>query len=201
MCRLRRSVAALALLALTAFVVGCGDVSDGAPPLSAAAQRAQRNVIAICGAANEAAANAAGGGAALENDVQVLIAEAKKAKDDAIVGRADAAFRATDAKKPCAPTYADTIDVAMLPLMPESKVQGAGVSSGLPIFRAGARSFYATHFGKGETTAQVECVTTSGNLYEHERELENFLYLLDVGNKQAWRLLGHLRQDCRRQGL
>lgn len=197
---MHRLVAVLALLALTGFIAGCGDASDGAPRLSAAAQRAQRNVIAICGAGSEAAANAAGGAAALENAVQVLIAEAKKAKDDAIVGRPDAAFRATGAKKPCAPIYADTIDVALLPQVPSQTVESADVSSGLPIFRKGAITYYRTHFGTSEDAAESECVTTSAGLFEHESQLENFLYLLKVGDARARRLLAHLRADCRAEG-
>jgi hypothetical protein len=154
----------------------------------------------ICRARGDAELKAAGGGAALEKDVEILIAEAKRKHDPAIVRSADAALRAGDATKECGPSYADRIDVALLPETPRRTVENADLSGSLRGFRRGAIGYYTTHFGSGEDAAERECVTTSGGLFEDVEGLENFLYLLDVGNRQAKLLLAHLRHDCRAEG-
>jgi hypothetical protein len=137
---------------------------------------------------------------AIERDIAILVAEAKVRHDPTILRRAIAAFRAGKQTTACGPDYADRIELQLLPLVPPRTVQSAGVSSGLPIFRRGAITYYRAHFGLGESTVESECVTTSAGLFEHESELENFLYLVSVGNAQARQLLAHLRTDCRAEG-
>ena len=197
--RTRRLIVAVALAALVGCSAGCGGSSHDAT-LSAGARRAQQNVITICAAPNAAAVRAAGGASATEKDIKMLVEEAKRHRDPAIAKRAIAAFRAGKQTTACGPDYADRIELELLPQTPPRIVQAAGVSSGLAIFRKGAVTYYRTHFGSGEDTAQSECVTTSAGLFEHESEFENFLYLLSVGNAQARQALAHLRADCRAEG-
>jgi hypothetical protein len=181
------------------WMAGCaGSGHDAA--LSSAVRRAQRNVIAICAAADPAAVRAAGGASALEQDISVLVGEARRRRDPAIARPAIAAFRSGKQSTACGPDYAARIELELLPQIPAQTVQSADVSSGLPVFRKGAITFYRTHFGTSEDAAESECVTTSAGLFEHESQLENFMYLLKVGNARARQLLAHLRADCRAGG-
>lgn len=197
--RTRRLTVAFVLAALVGVGAGCAGSSHDAT-LSSAARRAQQDVIAICASANAAAARAAGGASATERDIALLIAEAKRRRDPALVKRAVVALRGGKQTTACGPDYADRIELELLPQISRRIVQSAGVSSGLAIFRKGAITYYRTHFGSREDTAESECVTTSAGLFEHESQFENFLYLIDVGNAQARQLLAHLRADCRAEG-
>jgi hypothetical protein len=197
--RTRRLTVVLALAVLVSCSAGCAGSSHDATS-STAARRAQQNVIAICAGANAAAVRAAGGTSAIERDVAILVAEAKRRRAPAIARRAIAAFRTGKRTAACGPGYADRIELELLRQVPPQTAQSAGVSGGLTGFRRGAIGFYATHFGSGEDVAERECVTTSAGLYENVPELENFLYLLSVGDAQARQLLAHLRADCRAEG-
>lgn len=148
-----------------------------------------------------AQANEAGGPTAVERGVKALIAEAREQHDPALVRTAQVALRTGSSANGCRPSLADRVAVAVLPQYPVSTIHGTIASGGLVGFRRGAIAYYAAHFGSGESPAQIECVTTSGGLYEHLGELENFMYLLDAGNAQARRVLAQLRQDCRAEGL
>lgn len=190
---------ALALAALVGCSAGCAGSSRKAT-VSAGVRHAQQNVIAICAAADPAAVRAAGGASAAEKDIEILVADAKRRHDSAVARRAIAAFRAGKPTTACGPDYADRMELELLPRVPAQTVERANVSSGMAIFRRGAISYYRAHFASGEDTAESECVTTSAGLFEHESALENFLYLLSVGNAQAQQLLSHLRADCRAEG-
>jgi hypothetical protein len=197
--RTRGLTIAFTLAALAGCGAGCGGSSHAAA-LSAGARRAQQNVIAVCAAADPAAARAAGGASAIEHDVEVLVAEAKRRRDPTIARRATEAFRSGKRTTACGPAYADTIELELLPRVSPQTVQSAGVSGGLNGFRRGAVGYYAAHFGSAEDVAERECVTTSAGLYERVPELENFMYLLSVANAQARQTLVHLRADCRAEG-
>jgi hypothetical protein len=197
--RTRHLTIAFVLAGVVCSVAGCAGSSRDAA-LSVGARRAQRNVIAICAAADGAAVRAAGGASALEKDIAVLVGEATRRRDPAVARRAIAALRSGKQSTACGPDYADRIELELLPQTPSQTVQSADVSSGLPIFRRGAITYYRTHFGTSEDDAESECVTTSAGLYEHESQLENFMYLLKVGNARARQLLAHLRADCRAEG-
>jgi hypothetical protein len=190
---------AFALAALAGCGAGCAGSSRHATS-SASARHAQQNVVAICAAADAAAVRAAGGVGATEKDIEILVAEAKRHRDPAIAGRAIAAFRAAKQTTACGPSYADRIELDLLPLASPQTVQSAGVSGGLNGFRRGAIGYYAAHFGSAEDVAERECVTTSAGLYENVSELENFMYQLSIGNAQARALLTHLQADCRAEG-
>jgi hypothetical protein len=197
--RTRRLPVLIALAALAGCSAGCAGSSHDATS-SAGARHAQQNVIAICAGANAAAVRAAGGASAIEKDVAILVAEAKRRRDPAIARRVIAAFRTGKQTPACGPDYANRIELELLPRASPQTVQSAGVSGGLDGFRRGAIGYYTTHFGSSENVAERECVTTSAGLYENVPELENFLYQLSVGNMQARALLAHLRADCRAEG-
>jgi hypothetical protein len=167
---------------------------------SAAARRAQESIVAICAAADPAAVRAAGGVVATERDAEILVAEVKRHHDPTLAHPAIVAFRTGKQTTACGPGYADRIELELLPRVPPQTVASADVSSGLPIFRKGAVTYYRTHFGASEDSAESECVTTSAGLFEAESELENFLYLISKGNTQARQVLAHLRADCRAEG-
>ena len=197
--RTRRLIVAAALAALVGGSAGCGGSAHDAT-LSAGVRRAQQNVAAICAAADPAAVRAAGGASAIEKDIEILVAEAKRRRDPAIAGGAVTAFRTGRRTPACGPDHANRIELELLPRVSPQTAQSAGVSGGLNGFRRGAVGYYTTHFGSGEDVAERECVTTSAGLYEHVPELESFMYLLSVGNAQARQLLAHLRADCRAEG-
>jgi hypothetical protein len=197
--RTRGLTVALTLTALVCWGAGCAGSAHDAT-LSGGARHAQQNVIAICAAADPAAVRAAGGSGAIERDIGILLAEVKARRDPSVVRRAIVAFRTGKQTTACGPDYADRVELQLLPQTPPQIVQRADVSSGLPIFRRGAITYYRTHFGASEDAAESECVTTSAGLFEHESQLENFLYLLSRGNAQARQLLAHLRADCRAEG-
>jgi hypothetical protein len=197
--RTRGLTVALALAALAGCSAGCAGASHDATT-SSAARRAQQNIVAICASADAAAARAAGGVSATERDIALLVADAKRRHDPTIARQTIATFRRGKPTTACGPDYADRIELQLLPQTPARTVQSADVSSGLPIFRKGAITYYRTHFGTSESTAESECVTTSAGLFEHESQLENFLYLVGIGNAQARQLLAHLRADCRAEG-
>jgi hypothetical protein len=197
--RIRGLAVALALTVLAGCAGGCASSSQDATT-SAAARRASQAIVAICRAADPAAARAAGGAGAVERDVGILVAEARARHDPAIVRQAVVALRTSKHTTACSPGFASTIELGLLPRTPRQKIEGGAVSEGLNGFRRGAVGYYATHFGSGEDVAGRECVTTSAGLFEHVPELENLLYLLTTGNAQARQLLAHLRADCRAEG-
>jgi hypothetical protein len=197
--RTRGLTVAFALAALVGCSAGCAGTSHDAT-VSSAARRAQQNIISICASVDAAAVRAAGGASATERDIAILVAEAKRRHDAAIVRRAIVALRTGKQTTACGPDYANRIELGLLPRVPSKTVQSAGVSSGLPIFRKGAITYYKEQFGSGEDEAEIECVTTSAGLFEEESALENFLYLVGRGNAPARRVLAHLRADCRAEG-
>lgn len=187
---------ALACIALGACGAGCASSSDKSQP-SASTRRAQQKIAAICSAPNAAATRAAGGVAAVERAVGVLLADAKRRHDPTLARRAIATFRAGNHTTACSRGHASMIEIELLPQTPRQKLESGAVSEGLNGFRRGAVGYYATHFGAGEGVAERECVTTSGGLYENVPALENFMYLLTKGDAQARQLLANLRADCR----
>ncbi|HST33133.1 MAG TPA: hypothetical protein VLJ80_06390 [Solirubrobacteraceae bacterium] len=189
---MRRVRIASTVIALLCVLAGCGGGSSAG--LRPDARRAQRDIVAICGAGYDTALRSAD---SLERNVNILIGEAKRGHDPASMRAADAALRRGSPGRECGSNYADRLDIALLPRTPRQTVREAGFMG----FRLGAHSYYAAHFGSGENSVQVECVTTAGGMYEDEGTLENFLYLLKTGNAQARRLLTQLRRDCRNEGF
>jgi hypothetical protein len=194
---LRRMVTAMMISALAVAVTGCSGGSSranssSATHVSAAARHARANIIALCEAPAESLRAAARNATTLEGDVTTLIVEAKRLHNMEIAQVVDRALRTGKPGEECAPRLAARIDIAALPQTPRQKFSAVGLSG----FRRGANGFYAAHFGSGENAAQQECITSSGGMAENVEALENFLYLLDVGNPHARLLLGQLRADC-----
>jgi hypothetical protein len=197
-------LSATCLLGIVLCVAGCGGsttprTSSTSGPSAADAktiQAAQQNIVALCGAASDTAIKAAGGATSLEKDVTTLIAESKKYHDPSIGQASDAALRAGGAGKECGPSYADSIDVALLPSTARATVKAAG----FPGFRGEDDTYYAAHYGHGEATSQRNCVTTAGEMGQNVEALENFLYLLNTGNPTAQHLLTTLQRECAQTG-
>ena len=123
-----------------------------------------------------------------------MIAEARKYDDPAIVQRPDAALRAGAPGKECAPGYANTMDVGVLPEIARATVKTAGFLG----VRSEDENYYASHYGAHETAPQQKCVTSAGEFSENVEAVENFLYLLNTGNMSAQHLLVTLQSWCAR---
>lgn len=188
-----KRLGAAAPLVVAAMLTGCGGGSHPAStrPTGAdakAIQAAQRGIVSVCTASSAATVGSA---ATLVDDVGTLIAAAKKYHDPGIAQASDAVLRGNGPA--CEPSYADQIDVALLPPTPSPTAEA---QVGIPDFGPDMRSYYATHFANGESASQRNCVTSTGYVGNHVGTLTNLLYLLKNRNAAAQKLLAALQSEC-----